>query len=550
MGVVSLESFYIPFFGNFLLVVMASGLGWVMALLLPARWRPVTWGLVFGLATVLTMQSKIYVEPGRFIDFSIVPLVLGGFAGGPVAALTAAAVGAGYRLAVGGAGAAGGAITAFVFAYIGCWLRVRHPDVAAWTPRFWLGLVFGLPALALATIPLAPPWQSTSLAAVAKVAVLYMALSPLAVYVSFLILFRVHDRMALLAAAEKTQEQARVMDMADDYIIMFALDGTISYWNRGAEKGYGWNREETLGRRAEELLHTEFPEPPADILREIYANGQWEGELAVYHRDGRRMAVRIHWTLRRDAGGRPVGTMTIGHDITAQKKLAAEKAHSERLNLVGEMAAGIGHEVRNPLTTVRGYLQLFQNKHEFHAYRSQLAMMIGELDRANGIITEYLSLAKNKVADLKRGDLNAYLAAMLPRLQADAVRLGRKVELRAEPVSPVAFDGRELHRLVWNLVRNGLEAAPACGTVTVATYEDEEGVVLAVRDTGGGIPAAIAGKLGTPFVTTKDNGTGLGLPVCYRIAHRHGARMEFTSGAEGTTFFVRFGMDRYRAAGG
>jgi PAS domain S-box-containing protein len=339
--------------------------------------------------------------------------------------------------------------------------------------------------------------------------------------------------------------------MADDYIIMFALDGTISYWNRGAEKGYGWSREETLGRRAEELLHTEFPEPLADILQEIYANGHWEGVIAVCHRDGRRMAVRLHWTLRRDAAGRPVGTMTIGHDITAQKKLAAEKAHSERLNLVGEMAAGIGHEVRNPLTTVRGYLQLFQNKHEFSGYRSQLATMIDELDRANGIITEYLSLAKNKVADLKRGDLNAYLAALLPRLQTDALRLGRKVELRAEPISPVAFDGRELHRLVRNLVRNGLEAAPAGGTVTVATYEDDGRVVLAVRDTGGGIPASVAGRLGTPFVTTKDNGTGLGLPVCYRIAHRHGARMEFTSGAEGTTFFVKFSMeDRYMAANG
>lgn len=537
-------------FGNSLLVVVVVSLGWVMALLLPARWRPPAWGLLFGLAAVLTMQDKICVAPGRFMDFRIVPLMLGGFSGGPAAALIAAAVCAVYRLAVGGDGAAGGVVMAFVFAYIGCWLRGRHPDMAAWTPWFWLGLIFGLPTLALAIIPLAPPWQAGTPAAVARVVLPYMALAPIAIYVSFQIFFRANDQMTWLAAAERAREQARVMDMADEYIMMCGIDGTITYWNRGAEKGYGWSREEAMGRKEAELLATEFPEPQADIARKLNATGHWEGELKERCKDGTQKVVKCYWTLHRDVAGRPVGMVGIGHDITAEKKLAAELARLDRLNLVGEMAAGIGHEVRNPLTTVRGYLQLFQRKDRFGEYSSQLATMIGELDRANGIITEYLALAQNKATDLRRGDLNACLAAMLPLLQADARRMGCAVELRTEPVPAVAFDGKELRQLVGNLVRNGLEAAPVGGLVTVATFEDGEGVVLAVRDTGGGIPAAIAGRIGTPFVTTKDNGTGLGLPVCYRIAYRHGARLEFTSGKEGTTFFVKFGMDRYLAAGG
>jgi PAS domain S-box-containing protein len=544
-----LDDFLIPFIGNLVLVVMVAGLGWVTALLLPAGWRPLTWGLLFGVAAVLAMQSKIYVEPGRFVDFRIVPLVLGGFAGGPAAALVEAAVCGGYRLAIGGDGTAGGVVTAFVFAYAGCWLRSRHADMAAWTPRFWRGLIYGLPALALAIIPVVPPWQMSSLAVVTKIAAPYMVLAPIALLAGFQLFFLINERMAGLAVTETANEQARVMDMARDYIMMCGLDGTITYWNHGAERGYGWSGEEARGRKAEALLKTEFPAPLAAIREKLVAAGYWEGELTVRRKDGGRMTVKSHWTLRRDADGRPAGVVDIAHDITAEKKMADELARLDRLNLAGEMAASIGHEVRNPLTTVRGYLQLFQKKDKFGEYRSQLATMIGELDRANGIITEYLSLAKNKAANLRRGDLNEGLTAMLPLLQADALQMGRAVELRMQPVPPVAFDGNELRQLVMNLVRNGLEAAPAGGTVTVATYEDADGVVLAVRDTGNGIPAAVAGKLGTPFVTTKDNGTGLGLPVCYRIAHRHGARMEFVSGAEGTTFFVRFGMDRRAAAG-
>jgi signal transduction histidine kinase len=166
--------------------------------------------------------------------------------------------------------------------------------------------------------------------------------------------------------------------------------------------------------------------------------------------------------------------------------------------------------------------------------------MIEEIDRANSIISEFLSLAKNKLSDLKPGSLNDALAAILPLLQADALRTGHSVEFQAGRIPAVDFDEKELRQLVLNLVRNALEATPAGGAVTIATSRDGDRVLLAVRDTGPGIPKHVIKKIGTPFVTTKENGTGLGLSVCYRIAERHRAEIDFATGNNGTTFRIRF----------
>ena len=105
-------------------------------------------------------------------------------------------------------------------------------------------------------------------------------------------------------------------------------------------------------------------------------------------------------------------------NITEKKRLDTELARLSALNLVGEMAAGIGHEVRNPMTTVRGYLQLFQRKAEFLPYNDRLVTMIEEIDRANGIITEFLSLAKNKISNMVQGNFNTVVETLFPLMQA------------------------------------------------------------------------------------------------------------------------------------
>jgi signal transduction histidine kinase len=228
-------------------------------------------------------------------------------------------------------------------------------------------------------------------------------------------------------------------------------------------------------------------------------------------------------------------------DLRAKKRQSEEElARLDRLNLVGEMAAGIGHEVRNPMTTVRGYLQIFKKKQQFANYHEQVSTMIDELDRANCIITEFLSLAKNKAVEMRCGNLNRVITALFPLLQADAFRLGHEVQIELGDIPDSIFDEKEIRQLILNLVRNGLEAMEHSGVVTIRTYSDNHQVILAVTDIGVGIPAEVMDKIGTPFTTTKEQGTGLGLAVCYRVAHRHGAKIDVNTGSTGTTFTINF----------
>jgi two-component system, sporulation sensor kinase E len=232
--------------------------------------------------------------------------------------------------------------------------------------------------------------------------------------------------------------------------------------------------------------------------------------------------------------------LVVTRDITLQRQTENELLKLDRLNVIGEMAASIGHEIRNPLTTVRGYLQMFAMKGKYAGHKQQLSMMIEELDRANSIISDFLSLSKRKAVALKYDSLNDNIKGIVPLLQVDALYTGHTIKVELNDIPDIAMDKKEIMQILLNLVRNGVEATPAGGTVTVRTDIVDGQVVLSVRDTGRGIPKDIIDKLGTPFVTTKENGTGLGLPVCYRIAERHNAKIEVATSAQGTTFSVKF----------
>lgn len=227
-------------------------------------------------------------------------------------------------------------------------------------------------------------------------------------------------------------------------------------------------------------------------------------------------------------------------EISRREQLEKGMARLDQLNLIGEMAAGFGHEIRNPMTVVRGFLQLLGGKKDCSHYKEFFDLMIEEMDRANSIITEFLSLARNKAIDLKAGRLNAAINALLPLIRADGIKSDKQVKVELQEIPVLLFDEKEIRQIILNLVRNGFEAMSPGGNLTIKTFQGFEEVVLAIQDQGQGIPPEVLEKIGTPFFTTKDNGTGLGLAVCYSIAARHNASIEVNTGPSGTTFFVKF----------
>ncbi|WP_434131406.1 ATP-binding protein [Sporomusa sphaeroides] len=218
-----------------------------------------------------------------------------------------------------------------------------------------------------------------------------------------------------------------------------------------------------------------------------------------------------------------------------------QMARLDRLNIIGEMAASIGHEVRNPMTTVRGFLQYLGNKPALENYQPQFALMITELDRANSIITEFLSLAKNKAMNFQHCDLNDIIREMTPLLEADALRYNCQINMELHDIPAIRLDKSSIRQLILNIVRNGIEAMPQGGTLTISTYCHNSQVFLTFVDEGTGIPLELIDKLGTPFFTTKENGVGLGLAICYRVVQRHNGTMSVENQPErGTKFTITF----------
>lgn len=212
----------------------------------------------------------------------------------------------------------------------------------------------------------------------------------------------------------------------------------------------------------------------------------------------------------------------------------------DRMNLVGKMAASIAHEVRNPMTTVRGFLQLLGNKEEHAHLKSTFDLMISELDCANETITQFLTLAKTKPSELSCQDLNMILTNLYPLLEADAFTQNKKIDLNVGAIPKLPMDSKEVTQLLLNLCRNGLEAMGEGGCLRIQTNLDGNEVVLSIEDEGCGIPPENIDKLGMPFFTTKEEGSGLGLATSYSIAANHNARIDCDTNSGGTTFFVRF----------
>ena len=231
--------------------------------------------------------------------------------------------------------------------------------------------------------------------------------------------------------------------------------------------------------------------------------------------------------------------LTVLTDVTERVHLENEMARLDRLNLIGEMAAGIAHEIRNPMTTVQGFLQLTRNTNG-NLSPEIIDIMLEELNRANSIITEFLNLAKNKVSVKKQVKLNTVIGALSPLIQAEALRSRKQILLDLHECPDIFVDQKEIRQLILNIALNGIDAMSAGGELTIKTYSDPLAVILEIKDQGHGIKPDVLKKIGTPFFTTKEKGTGLGLAICYSVAKRHNAEIEIETGDEGTTFSIRF----------
>ncbi|HPZ44360.1 MAG TPA: ATP-binding protein [Bacillota bacterium] len=342
----------------------------------------------------------------------------------------------------------------------------------------------------------------------------------------------VEEQLSMLSQAV---EQSPVLIMITD------ANGNINYINQKYTSTTEYLPEEVYGKNI--WARRDQSKECTAIYQTVKSGKAWQGEIKNRKKNGEFYWERVTIAPFSNKKGEITHLIRVSEDITECKRIEKEMARIAQLNLVGEMAAGIAHEIRNPMTSVRGFLQLLGDKEECSRYKNYFDMMISELDRANSIITEFLTLARNKAMLLKKQNLVTIIRTLLPLLQKEGIKTDKYIQADLEEVPDLLLDEDEIRQLIINLVRNGLEAMPPGGKVIIRTYTEDNEVVFSVQDEGKGISAEVLEKIGTPFFTTKDKGTGLGLAVCYSIATRHKATISVDTSPGGSTFYVRFKID-------
>lgn len=232
--------------------------------------------------------------------------------------------------------------------------------------------------------------------------------------------------------------------------------------------------------------------------------------------------------------------LVVALDITKQQQYETELAKLDRLHTIGKVAAAIAHEVRNPLTTIKGFTQIFSSKSEFQPYHEHLKLVIDEIDRANEIISEFLSLAKTDKSNIEVASINDEINEILSLLNVHALKENITIKTQFQTIPNTNICKHEFRQVILNIVNNALDVSEDGDTVWINTYQKDSHVIVSIADQGKGIPEEIQDKIGEPFYTTKTSGTGLGLAVCNTILHRHSGAMTFKSSNLGTTFYLHF----------
>lgn len=303
--------------------------------------------------------------------------------------------------------------------------------------------------------------------------------------------------------------------------------------NREAERVFGLSRPQVLNRRADAVFG-HF----GDRFLKIFAVSEYDDFYATNAKlkvNEQVVFVHVDTLKLRDSQGEVFGVILIAQDISAVKATIKQIQTTQMLLSLGELAAGVAHHVRTPLTTISGYLQIMMKRLEddrCSVGRDVLEMLLGEVSYINNVVKELILFAKPPISRQSGVNVN--------RLLEDALRLtfkevgGEKVAVEKELAAclpPVAADASLLKQALMNVLQNALEAMPGQRTLTIRTWLNAEldMLVIAVGDSGGGVAPHVLPRVFEPFYSTKLDRMGLGLPTAHRIISEHGGFINISS---------------------
>ena len=359
-------------------------------------------------------------------------------------------------------------------------------------------------------------------------------------------------------AEQKIHEQAALLDITTDAILVRDLDHHILFWNEGAKRLYGWNAQEVVGKKADELLYRQKALSQLQNNRQSLAEkGEWQGELHQITKDGKDIIVASRWTVMRDENGQPKSILTVSTDITEKKQLEAQFLRAQRLESLGTLASGIAHDLNNALTPILMTIQLLERKLQDEQSQHWLSLMETNAKRGADLVKQVLAFSRG--VEGKRTTLQVrHLITEIEKIARQT--FSRAIEIHTnvptQNLWTISGDATQLHQILMNLCVNARDAMPEGGILEIMAsnlwidenyarmnIEAKVGpyVVITVSDTGTGMPPEVVDRIFEPFFTTKElgKGTGLGLSTVLGIIKSHGGFVQIHSEVgKGTQFKV------------
>jgi PAS domain S-box-containing protein len=335
----------------------------------------------------------------------------------------------------------------------------------------------------------------------------------------------------------KSEQMYRLIaESSTDLIRILETDMTIRYASPSHEQVLGYLPIELEGIRCSELVVPEEREQVAQAFRDMIRRRGHHYQLNFHaqHKNGTSIMFETHGKPIRDGNGQIAGVVVVSRDLTNRMKEDEENRRRDKLTLAGQLAAGIAHEIRNPLAAIKGFTELLKIPSERQPFYTEV--ILAELARVEAIVNEFLLLAKPEATQYQQHDLYAIMTDVVTLLGPQAIMQRVQLQMSTMSERPIVYGAvSQLKQVFINILKNAIESMQNGGNVHLTIAADGNMVTVRIQDEGSGIKEEWLQRLGEPFYTTKEKGTGLGLMVSFKIVRDHGGNIAVkSSGAQGT----------------
>ncbi|WP_134703833.1 ATP-binding protein [Ammoniphilus sp. YIM 78166] len=365
------------------------------------------------------------------------------------------------------------------------------------------------------------------------------------VFFFYWLISKLFDKITQLEEAKRLLLEQRLEESENRYtslflnntdaVLSFDLKGNLVQTNPATEKITGYTLEELQEIGITSLILSDNVGRKLRKFSKTIKGEPQEGELCIVHKNGKTVHINLKM-IPIVMNNQITGVYGIAKDISESKQTEELIRQSEKLAAVGQLAAGVAHEIRNPLTTIKGFIQYLRPK--IGPYHTDI--MLAELDRINFIVGEFLVLSKPQKTQFKEHRLESIVENVILFLESQANLSKIQFISHFNTQATVTCDENQLKQVFINLLKNAMESMPNGGQVRVELKAANDNLAcVRIQDEGCGIPESQIKRLGEPFYTTKEDGTGLGLMVSQRIIQNHGGHLIIDSQPhQGTTASV------------